>query len=214
MIALVLLWRLRDLGARIGRFGGGAFAGWESAPLNSWKPLCRSKRIRITAIISRTVRSGPPCREWWGPRQRDRWTRGAGRRGWDLSERQGLIGGRYKRLYREAKIEADRARYLKKAIENYERGMTLDLNDYYPSSNLPALYLTWGRRGDTEGARGRHRRPHRLRPRHPAQGRRRVDAADAARPRLHRGQCPSDQRPVRSHRGRGPDGVEAGDNHP
>ncbi|TDH59805.1 hypothetical protein E2C06_25520 [Dankookia rubra] len=73
--------------------------------------------------------------------------------GGDSPERQGLIGGRYKRLYRDAKTEADRARYLKKAIEHYERGMTLDLNDYYPSSNLPALYLARGRPGDADKAR-------------------------------------------------------------
>jgi tetratricopeptide (TPR) repeat protein len=71
----------------------------------------------------------------------------------DSSERQGLIGGRYKRLYRAAVCEADRRRYLNKAIEHYERGMMLDLNDYYPSCNLPALYRDRGGRGDLDRMR-------------------------------------------------------------
>ena len=71
----------------------------------------------------------------------------------DSSERQGLLGGRYKRLYREASDASDRARYLAKAIEHYERGTHLDLNDFYPSCNLPGLYRARGRRGDEERAR-------------------------------------------------------------
>ncbi len=71
----------------------------------------------------------------------------------DSSERQGLLGGRYKRLYRNTVGPADKPRFLAKAIEHYERGMTLDLNDYYPSCNLPVLYRARGRRGDEERAR-------------------------------------------------------------
>jgi hypothetical protein len=71
----------------------------------------------------------------------------------DSSERQGLLGGRYKRLYRAATEPADKLRYLAKSIEHYERGMTLDLNDYFPSCNLPALYRERSRRGDDERAR-------------------------------------------------------------
>jgi hypothetical protein len=70
----------------------------------------------------------------------------------DSSERSGLIGGRYKRLY-DAASGTDRARFLGKAIESYERGMLLDLNDYYPSSNLPRLLRTRGRAGDEDRAR-------------------------------------------------------------
>lgn len=70
----------------------------------------------------------------------------------DSSERRGLLGGRYKRLLRAASSPADRARYLGKAIEQYERGMMLDLNDYYSSCNLPALYRERNRRGDAERA--------------------------------------------------------------
>jgi hypothetical protein len=53
------------------------------------------------------------------------------------SEREGLIGGRFKKLYASAQNPVDKARCLAEAIEHYERGMMLDLNDYYPSSNLP-----------------------------------------------------------------------------
>lgn len=67
------------------------------------------------------------------------------------SEREGLLGGRYKELMRAA-LKAGRAaeaRYFRnQAIDHYERGMTLDLNDYYPSSNLPRLYRARNDKGD------------------------------------------------------------------
>ncbi len=67
--------------------------------------------------------------------------------GGDSSERQGLLGGRYKKLYLDS-TGADRSRYLDLAIEHYDRGMNLDLNDYYPSSNLPRLLRARGEPGD------------------------------------------------------------------
>jgi hypothetical protein len=70
------------------------------------------------------------------------------------SEREGLIGGRYKKLFAAATDPADKARFLSEAIDHYERGVKLDLNDYYPSSNLPRLYRLRGKRGDDERARG------------------------------------------------------------
>jgi hypothetical protein len=45
-----------------------------------------------------------------------------------------------------------RHRYLDKAIEHYERGMLLDLNDYFRASNLPRLLRARGERGDPERA--------------------------------------------------------------
>ena len=68
------------------------------------------------------------------------------------SQRQGLLGGRYKQLMRQAQDPAERQRYLDLAIEAYEYGMTLDLNDYYPASNLPRLYRLRGREGDEQKA--------------------------------------------------------------
>ncbi len=63
------------------------------------------------------------------------------------SERYGLLGGRYKTLM--AGAEAPQRRwYLSKAIESYENGMRLDLNDYYPSGNLPRLYRERGSADD------------------------------------------------------------------
>jgi hypothetical protein len=60
----------------------------------------------------------------------------------DSSERQGLLGGRYKKLYTSTTSETDKARYLHRAIQHYEQGMKLDLNDYLydmqPASPLPA----------------------------------------------------------------------------
>lgn len=55
------------------------------------------------------------------------------------SERLGLLGGRYKRLFATAQPE-DKAELLDSAIDAYQRGMELDLNQYYCSSNLPRLY--------------------------------------------------------------------------
>ncbi len=59
----------------------------------------------------------------------------------DSDERCGLIGGRYKRLWRETR-DADQelaAEHLDSAIEYYERGRLCDLNTYYSASNLPLL---------------------------------------------------------------------------
>ena len=56
------------------------------------------------------------------------------------SERYGLLGGRYKQLMRSATTQAQQRKYLNLAIDAYEKGMRIDLNDYYPASNLPRLY--------------------------------------------------------------------------
>jgi hypothetical protein len=68
------------------------------------------------------------------------------------SERYGLLGGRYKALVRSTEHPRDRTRYLNLAIQSYERGMQIDLNDYYPSSNLARLYRQRGAPGDEESA--------------------------------------------------------------
>jgi tetratricopeptide (TPR) repeat protein len=68
-------------------------------------------------------------------------------------ERLGLMGGRYKRLTKAATAsDAEKRQALAKAIDCYERGMELDLNAYYCSSNLPRLYRTRARAGDEERA--------------------------------------------------------------
>ena len=67
-------------------------------------------------------------------------------------ERLGLLGGRYKRLYARAATPAEQMQYLAKSIDAYERGMELDLNQYYCSSNLPRLYKARKRKGDDERA--------------------------------------------------------------
>ena len=68
------------------------------------------------------------------------------------SEREGLLGGRYKKLYDETAEPRAKGDYLNRAIEHYDCGMRLDLNDYYPSSNLPRLLRLRNRRGDEERA--------------------------------------------------------------
>lgn len=80
----------------------------------------------------------------------------------DTPERRGLIGGRFKRLWRaagkarqdagQAQPSADERRYLLKAIEHYTLGMELDYNQYYCSSNLPSLLRARGARGDADRA--------------------------------------------------------------
>jgi hypothetical protein len=67
-------------------------------------------------------------------------------------ERLGLLGGRQKRLMKDAPTPGDREQALSRAIDHYERGMELDLNEYYCSSNLPTLYRLRNRRGDEERA--------------------------------------------------------------
>src|ERR1017187_5725043 len=67
----------------------------------------------------------------------------------DTSERRGLLGGRYKKKWSTTNNPTD----LSRAIDEYETGMKLDLNDYYPSSNLARLYRTRGRKGDEDRAR-------------------------------------------------------------
>jgi len=67
-------------------------------------------------------------------------------------ERLGLLGGRYKRLIKAATTDGERRQAIAKAIDHYERGMELDLNAYYCSSNLPRLYRTRARAGDEERA--------------------------------------------------------------
>ena len=72
------------------------------------------------------------------------------------AERWGLLGGRQKRLWRRYRDEGNEKMARKKlssAIAAYQRGMRADLNDYYPSSNLPALLRARGRRSDLERAR-------------------------------------------------------------
>ncbi|HYN22075.1 MAG TPA: tetratricopeptide repeat-containing protein [Thermoanaerobaculia bacterium] len=72
------------------------------------------------------------------------------------SEREGLLGGRYKKLYTEAMKRGDArdaARYLDLAIEHYDLGMKLDLNDYYPTSNLARLLRTRAEEGDEDRAK-------------------------------------------------------------
>lgn len=78
-------------------------------------------------------------------------------------ERLGIIGGRYKRLWRDARTARQEAgatrpsveerRYLMQALDNYERGMMLDFNEYYCSCNVPPLLLARGKPGDAERAR-------------------------------------------------------------
>ena len=71
----------------------------------------------------------------------------------DTSERRGLIGGRYKKLYTAESNKTQKSRYLDESIRQYEAGMLLDLNDYYPTSNLPRLYRARGDDGDADRAR-------------------------------------------------------------
>jgi tetratricopeptide (TPR) repeat protein len=66
----------------------------------------------------------------------------------DTAERRGLLGGRYKSKWKATKNPAD----LDRAVAEYEVGMKLDLNDYYPSSNLARLYRTRKRKGDDDKA--------------------------------------------------------------
>jgi hypothetical protein len=65
-------------------------------------------------------------------------------------ERLGLMGGRYKRLLKAAMSPSEKRHSLANAIERYEKGMKLDLNAYYCSSNLARLYRARAKPGDEE----------------------------------------------------------------
>lgn len=74
----------------------------------------------------------------------------------ETPERLGLLGGRYKRLWIEARLgdeERLAAGHLDSAIDHYRRGMWLDLNEYYCSSNLPRLLRQRNDPGDEAEAR-------------------------------------------------------------
>ncbi|NEJ03096.1 tetratricopeptide repeat-containing protein [Rhizobium ruizarguesonis] len=63
-------------------------------------------------------------------------------------ERFGLLGGRFRRLSNKADAPGEKLRLLNLAIDAYERGMDLDLNEYYCSCNLPRLYRARNCKGD------------------------------------------------------------------
>ena len=65
-------------------------------------------------------------------------------------ERLGFLGGKYKGLIGVATTSDEKLRYVEKSIQCYERGIDLDPNSYYCSSNLPALYRQRNRNGDEE----------------------------------------------------------------
>ena len=72
------------------------------------------------------------------------------------SERYGILGGRYKRLYQQAKKQGDTEeakKLLNKSIKAYHNGMMQDLNDYYPTCNLPFLLKQRKQPGDIELAK-------------------------------------------------------------
>ena len=71
-------------------------------------------------------------------------------------ERLGLLGGRYKDMWRAASKAGDgleARKYLGKAIGSYTRGMWLNLNEYYCASNLPRLLRSRGEASDQDLAR-------------------------------------------------------------
>jgi len=71
----------------------------------------------------------------------------------DTSERRGLLGGRFKKLWVQASDPVDRDKNLTEAITEYSKAMLLDLNNYYPSSNLPRLLRSRKAPGDEALAR-------------------------------------------------------------
>jgi len=80
----------------------------------------------------------------------------------ETPERRGLLGGRYKRLWRAARDEriargdpdpsSRETTFLEEAISHYQAGMELDYNQYYCACNLPALLRARGEKDDTNRA--------------------------------------------------------------
>ena len=81
----------------------------------------------------------------------------------ETPERLGIIGGRYKDLWREAVAKRKAAgetepggaegRHLAQAITHYEKGMALDFNEYYCSCNIATLLMARGKEGDLDRAK-------------------------------------------------------------
>ena len=67
-------------------------------------------------------------------------------------ERLGLLGGRFKSRMKEMTAATDVSEMRDNAITAYERGMNLDLNEFYCSSNLPRLYRARNQDGDARKA--------------------------------------------------------------
>lgn len=80
----------------------------------------------------------------------------------ETPERLGLIGGRYKRVWRALREQregeggdrpsVEEKRSLNRAIEAYTKGMELDYNQFYCSCNIAQLLAARGREGDAERA--------------------------------------------------------------
>jgi hypothetical protein len=72
----------------------------------------------------------------------------------ETPERQGLIGGRYKKLWRKYRVSSpgQAEKHLNRAIDHYERGRRIDLNEYYAASNLPLLLRSRNGAGDSDRA--------------------------------------------------------------
>ena len=68
-------------------------------------------------------------------------------------ERLGLLGGRHKASFYTEQNEARKKVHLDKAIEAYDAGMRLDLNEYYCSGNLPRLLKSRNADGDVQQAK-------------------------------------------------------------
>ena len=80
----------------------------------------------------------------------------------ETAERYGLIGGRYKTLWRQLRDQRlqrgesipslQEEAYLENAIEHYRRGAELDLNEYFCACNLSLLLRSCGQPSDQEEA--------------------------------------------------------------
>lgn len=79
----------------------------------------------------------------------------------DSPERRGLIGGCYKKLWREARVKRgvqeppglEELGLLDSAIESYTLGMELNYNEYYCMCNIPLLLRSRGKPDDIENAK-------------------------------------------------------------
>ena len=69
------------------------------------------------------------------------------------AERLGLLGGRHKALFYKEQDQAKKKVHLHKAIEAYDTGMRLDLNEYYCACNLPRLLKSRNEEGDLQQAK-------------------------------------------------------------
>ena len=111
----------------------------ELDPVLAKESYIREQRALALGKVDRSQDAGSPS---WKPLSGRRVRLPSGKDCWAAASRNSCAIARNNGQAREAKY------FLEQAIQHYERGMMLDLNDFFSSSNLARLYRLRGANGD------------------------------------------------------------------